>query len=95
MFLYGASATTTVFSYMNDIIEDLDFVIDDNPKRHNTYLPGSNIVVKSKNILKKFKKKLIIIGAWRFNKLILDKNKLELQNSVIINPLPKYEKKKL
>ena len=78
---YGAAAKgNTLLNYTNVC---LDYIIDDNPLKQNTYSPGQNIPVISSKILNKFSsndKILFVPLAWNFYKEIKDKI-LKLRNN--------------
>jgi SAM-dependent methyltransferase len=64
---YGAAAKgNTLLNYAG---VSLDYIIDDNPLKQNTYSPGRDIPVVSSSILKKYKAKdkiLFIPLAWNY-----------------------------
>jgi len=86
---YGASATTTVLTYHFNLGNVLEFIIDDNESRQGLYSPGFHIpVVSSKTIYEK-KPDYIILLAWRFADMMMEKHKAFLKNGGhFIVPLP-------
>ena len=86
---YGASATTTVLTYHFNLGEKLSFLIDDNPAKQRLYSPGHHIpVLPSENIYKQ-KPDYILVLAWRFSDMIMEKHRTYLaQGGHFIVPLP-------
>ena len=91
IYFYGASATTTVFFHLNNLFDLVDCIIDDNVKRQDKLMPGTIVKVKSKKVIKKSSKKVVVIGAWRFADIIMKNNSDVFNNCKVIIPLPKYE----
>jgi SAM-dependent methyltransferase len=86
---YGASATGTVLTYHFDLGAVMRFIIDDNPIRQNRYSPGHHIPIVSSKVLTQEKPDYIIILAWRFADLIINRNQDYLkQGGHFIIPLP-------
>ena len=77
---YGAAAKANTFLNFSKI--KLDYIIDDNKFKQNKYCPGSNIPIKSINLLKKIKEDIYILPlAWNFYKEIKSKvKKIRPQN---------------
>ncbi len=66
---YGAAAKANTFLNFSKI--KLDFIIDDNKLKQNKYCPGSKILIKSSNLLKKIKQNIYVLPlAWNFHKEI-------------------------
>ncbi len=64
---YGAAAKGMTFLNFTD--EKLDYIIDDNPLKQNLYTPGTNIEIKSIELLNKYSdddKILFVPLAWNF-----------------------------
>ena len=88
----GASHSTTTLIYHFEIKRFVDFLIDDNEKKHNTFSPGNHIKVFDKNYLKSQNIKYLIILAWQHQETIINKYKQFLEKDVtIIIPLPKFK----
>jgi hypothetical protein len=86
---YGASATGTVLTYHFDLGAVMRFIIDDNPIRQNRYSPGHHIPIVSSKVMMQEKPDYIIILAWRFADLIINRNRDYLkQGGHFIIPLP-------
>ena len=68
---YGAAAKGMTF--LNFAHEQLDYIIDDNPLKQNLYTPGTNIEIKSIELLDEYSdddKILFVPLAWNFYKEI-------------------------
>lgn len=70
---YGAAAKGNTF--LNFSAAKLDYIIDDNPMKHNLLTPGSNIPIESPNSLKfqKNRPTVYIPLAWNFFEEIKNK----------------------
>ena len=89
---YGASATTTTLSYEFGLTKSLDYLVDDNSIRHGNFLPGTNIEVHSPERLRDKPPTHVIILAWRFSQMILDKISDTLpKDTIFIVPLPEFQ----
>jgi len=68
---YGAAAKGMTFLNFADV--KIDYIIDDNPLKQNLYTPGTDIIIKSINLIKEYSendKILFIPLAWNFFKEI-------------------------
>lgn len=89
---YGGSATTTTLIYHFDIGEMIDYIVDDNPAKQNTFSPGYHIPVLPSEIIYERKTDYILILAWRYAEPIMRKHQAYLeQGGQFIRPLPKFE----
>ena len=87
--LYGAAATATVLNYMLDINQYGSLIIDDNPVRQQRLSPGFMLPVLPASALLEHHVKTVIISAWRFADLIVERNKEFLdQGGVFVIPFP-------
>ena len=78
---YGAPAkATTALNYFG-VTKEIDFIIEDNKLKHNKFVPGVNIPIKNKSILKNSKNTIVVL-AWNFFKDI-KKNNQNLSNNFI------------
>ena len=88
----GASHSTTTLIFHFQMYRYIDFLIDDNPKKHNTYSPGLHIKVFKKNYLINKKIRHIVILAWQHQDTIITKYKSFLnREGTIFVPLPKFK----
>ena len=83
-FGYGACATGTVLSKMLKLDRFLNGIIDDNKSRQGLLSPNTFLPVVSLESLKKEKKIIIIILAWRHKEKILEKLKKTLSQNILI-----------
>lgn len=89
---YGASHSVTTFIYYFELGDKLEFLLDDNPRKHHTFSPGYHIPVFASEALYERKPDYIIILAWRFYEPIIQKHQgyLEQAGHFVI-PLPKMK----
>jgi SAM-dependent methyltransferase len=87
--LYGAAATATVLNYLLDINRFAALIIDDNPSRQQRLSPGFMIPVLPASSLLSSGVTTVIISAWRFADLIVERNQAFLaKGGVFIIPFP-------
>ena len=87
--LYGAAATATVLNYLLDINRFAALIIDDNPSRQQRLSPGFMIPVLPASSLLSSGVTAVIISAWRFADLIVERNQAFLaKGGVFIIPFP-------
>lgn len=92
IFGFGASVGTTTLVYDFEIEKKINYIFDNEKKRFNLYMPGTDIKVLNPNNLKKHNVDYIIIFAWRYAKQILSRNKkLFSKKTKFVVPLPKYK----
>jgi hypothetical protein len=64
---YGSPAkATTSLNYFSITNQEIDYIIEDNPLKHNKFLPGINIPIYSKEKLNEKLPDVIIVMAWNF-----------------------------
>ena len=89
---YGASHSVTTFIHHFDIGKMLDFIVDDNSLKQNTFSPGYHIPVFASQEIYKRKPDYILILAWRFYEAIINKHRAFLKNGGhFIVPLPEFK----
>jgi SAM-dependent methyltransferase len=89
---YGASATTTTMIYHFNITDQMDFIVDDNPAKQNTFSPGCHIPVLSSQAIYEKKPDYLLVLAWRYYQPIVKKHQTFLaQGGQFIVPLPKLQ----
>lgn len=92
---YGASISCVTLMYHFQIHKYLDYLVDDNKTKVNTYSPGQKIkVISFKDLLKK-DFDVIIILAWRFSDSIFNKIKNICKKKIVIIPCPNFKTIKL
>ena len=62
---YGAPAKATTALNFFGISKEIDFIVEDNKLKHNKFIPGVKIPIKSKSKIKDRKNTLLIL-AWNF-----------------------------
>jgi|TARA_B110000114_G_scaffold180355_1_gene216044 hypothetical protein len=98
---YGASATTTTLLSYFKISKAINYIVDDDPSKYNTYSPGFFIPVKPSLHLNKNIPDIIIVFAWRYHLSIKKKIKKILENLkkkkniLLVTPLPTFKIEKL
>uniref|UniRef100_A0AB39JEK4 Nucleotide-Sugar Epimerase n=1 Tax=Florenciella sp. virus SA2 TaxID=3240092 RepID=A0AB39JEK4_9VIRU len=89
---FGAAAKATVFINFCDI--DLNYIVDENPKKQNLFIPGTNIIVKDLQHFSNEPQDMVcIIFAWNYSKEITNKIKSNRPNNkdLIISFYPEYK----
>ena len=88
---FGASVGTTTLIYDFNLTKKINFIFDNEKRRFDLYLPGTNIRVLDPKKIKKLNVDFIIIFAWRYAKQILKRNrKLFSKKTKFVVPLPKF-----
>lgn len=73
---YGAAAKTTTFlNYFNISEKDVKFIFDDNKLKQGLCIPGTKIKILNPLNLNKKKIDVLIIFAWNYAEIIINKNK--------------------
>jgi hypothetical protein len=73
---YGSPAkATTALNYFGINSDDIDFIIEDNELKHDKYVPGTGIPIRSKTHCRSTMPKLVIVFAWNFYDSIIEQNK--------------------
>jgi len=89
---YGASIGTTTLLYEYELGDLVDYLFDDEKKRHNLYSPGHKIKVLNPEKIKKMESFYIIIFAWRYSDIIIGKSKRYVKSKdIFVRPLPRFE----
>ena len=89
---FGASVGTSTLVYNFMLTKKINYIFDNEKRRFGRYLPGTSIKVLSPKHIKKLNLDYIIIFAWRYAKLIINRNKKMFNNKVkFIIPLPKLK----
>lgn len=77
---YGASTTVTTLMYHFELFEKLDYLIDDNTKKHGLYSPGCHLEVKPSTALYQEKPDVVIVLAWQYFQPIVTKHARFIEN---------------
>lgn len=92
---FGASVGATTLLYEFGLDKYLDFLVDDNPVKHQTFSPGHHIPVLSPAALKERKPDFLVVLPWRYAETIMEKHWAFVeQGGNFIVPWPKLEVKK-
>jgi SAM-dependent methyltransferase len=87
---YGASTTVTTLMYHFELTEKIDYLIDDNTKKHGLYSPGCHLEVKPSSILNGIERPdVVVILAWQYAQPIMAKNNNFIESGgCFVVPLP-------
>ncbi len=89
---YGAPAKLTTLAYSLGIEQDmLEYIVDDNPLKQNTYSPGKHIPIKPFTTILQDQPDMIIITAWNFADSIIEKCKSNGYKGKFIVLLPELK----
>lgn len=87
---YGASGRANMLCNLADINSDLvEYIVDESPERCGRYIAGKHIPIVNKEHLLNDKPNYIMIFAWNFSKMII--NKLEGNNFKYIIGFPELQ----
>ena len=78
---YGSPAKATTALNFFGISKEIEFIVEDNKLKHNMFIPGVKIPIKSKKNVSSKNNKILVL-AWNFFNEIKEKNK-ELSNEFI------------
>lgn len=88
---FGASVGTTTLIYDFKLEKKVDFLFDNEKRRHNLFCPGTKIKVLSPSLLNKYTYEYVIIFAWRYAKIIIERNKKYFKKGTkFVVPLPNF-----
>ena len=89
---FGASVGTTTLIYDFELQNKITILFDNERRRFDLFCPGTAIKVLNPTKLRQTVIDYIIIFAWRYEKIIIKKNKkLFNKNTKFILPLPKFK----
>ena len=83
---YGAPAKATTALNFFGISKEIDFIVEDNKLKHNKFIPGVKIPIKSKSLIKD-KKIALLVLAWNFYDDIKKNNSILSDNFINIKDL--------
>lgn len=91
---FGASHSTTVMIYHFKLKKFLEYLVDDNKKKHNLFSPGYHLpVYPTTKVYKDENIDGLLVLAWQHGQAIVKKHfKILKQKKFIILPLPKFKK---
>lgn len=89
---FGASITGTTLIYHFEIGEYIDYIVDDNIAKQGRYSPGHHIPVYPTGLIYEKKPDYVIVLAWRFADIFIQKNQKFLEDGgKFILPLPNFK----
>lgn len=89
---YGASHSVTTLICTFDLGRALDFIVDDNPQKQNTFSPGFHIPVLSPDALLERNPDYVVILPWRFCDAIVSRNQAYLAGGgKFLVPIPELK----
>jgi D,D-heptose 1,7-bisphosphate phosphatase len=71
---YGASHSVTTMLHHFDVAGYIEFIVDDNTRKHGTYSPGHHIPVKPASAIYEQRPDYVVILPWRFAEMIIGKH---------------------
>ncbi len=83
---YGAPAKATTALNFYGISNQIDFIVEDNSLKHNKFIPGVKIPIKSKKIVKNNNNTMVVL-AWNFFRDIKKNNSNLSKNFINIKEL--------
>ena len=83
---YGAPAKATTALNFYGISDQIDFIVEDNSLKHNKFVPGVKIPIKSKKIVKNNNNTMVVL-AWNFYNDIKKNNSNLSKNFINIKEL--------
>lgn len=89
---FGASITCTTLIYHFEIGEYLEYLVDDNIAKQGRFSPGHHLPVLPTTAIGERKPDYVIILAWRFSSIIIDKYKDYLDgDGRFVVPIPEFK----
>lgn len=89
---YGASHSTTTFTYHFQLGQCLEYIVDDNPLKHGLYSPGYHIPVYASPKLLEDMPDYVVILAWQYADAIIRRTQEYVsKGGKIIVPLPNFK----
>jgi hypothetical protein len=89
---YGASTTVITLMYHFGLSNKLDYLIDDNSKKHGLFSPGCHLEVKPSSALYTEKPDVVIILAWQYADPIIAKHAHYIETGAqLVIPLPELK----
>lgn len=90
---YGASGRANMFCNIIGLDSDvIKFIVDESPERCGRYIANTSIPIVDIDTLKENDVDLLIIFAWNYSKMIIDKTQFKQFNYMVAFPEIKYFK---
>ena len=84
---YGASGRANMFCSLTNISKDIvKFIVDESPERCGRYMANTEIPIVSPSALKDSYVDLIIIFAWNYSKMIIEKTPMDFCRYLVAFP---------
>ena len=84
---YGASGRANMFCNLTNISKDIvKFIVDESPERCGRYIANTEIPIVSPSALKDSYVDLIIIFAWNYSKMIIEKTPMDFCRYLVAFP---------
>jgi hypothetical protein len=89
---YGASPTVTTLLNEFNLARRLDFLVDDNPVKQNTYSPGDHLPVYPSEAIYEREADVVVVLAWNYVAPILTRHQRFIaEGGQFIAPLPQLQ----
>lgn len=86
---YGASTTVITLMYHFELVDKLEYLIDDNPIKHGLLSPGVHLEVNASDILYQDSPDIVLVLAWQYANPIINKHvKFMDAGGTFVIPLP-------
>ncbi len=90
---YGASGRANMFCNITNLTsDDVSFIVDESPERCGRYIANTDIPIVSPEVLKNSEIDILIIFAWNYSKMIIEKTKYKDFEYMIAFPDVQYIK---
>jgi SAM-dependent methyltransferase len=87
---YGASATVTTLSHYFDLGSRVEYLVDDNPRKHGMFSPGHHLPVLASDALYERRPDCVVILAWAYAEPILQRHaRFTAEGGRFILPMPR------
>ena len=89
---FGASHSVTTLVHHFELAPILEFVVDDNPRKQDTFMPGTHTPVLNPKALLERKADYAVVLPWRFSKPIRERHAgFALAGGKFVDVLPRVE----
>jgi len=86
---YGASGRANMFCNIVGLTEnEVSYIVDESPERCNRYIANKKIPIVSKDVLDNDDVDIILIFAWNYSKMIMEKTKHKNCKYLVAFPEP-------
>lgn len=89
---FGASATVTTLLHYFGLHDLLDFLVDDNSRKHGTFAPGSALPVLPSDALLERRPGYVVLLAWSYaDRIVVRQERYRAAGGRFVIPLPSVE----